>query len=62
MRRRGRAVGLLTEVVAEARHEGAEAHLLRCLAPLAEATGDGDVLAEADALLRRIDTPPAGHG
>ena len=54
------AVGLLAEVVAEVRHEGAEAHLLRCLAPLAEATGDGDVLAEADALLRRVDTPPGG--
>ena len=54
------AVGLLAEIVAEVRHEGAEAHLLRCLAPLAEATGDGDVLAEADALLRRVDTKPGG--
>ena len=54
------AVGLLAGIVAEVRHEGAEAHLLRCLAPLAEATGDGDVLAEADALLRRVDTKPGG--
>ena len=60
MRRRGRGLDLLAEVVAEVRHEGAEAHLLRCLAPLAEATGDGAVLAEPDALLHRVDTPSGG--
>ena len=56
------AVGLLAEVVAEARQDGAEAHRLRCLAPLAEATGTGDVLAEADALLRGSTRRRAGHG
>ena len=34
--------------------------MLRCLAPLAEATGDPAVLAEADALLDGIETPPGG--
>jgi ATP/maltotriose-dependent transcriptional regulator MalT len=38
--------------------EGAEAYRLRCLAPLAEATGDPAVLAEAERLLGRIETPP----
>jgi hypothetical protein len=36
---------------------GAEAYLLRCLAPLAEATGDPAVLAEADALFGRLRCP-----
>ena len=36
---------------------GAEAYLLRCLGPLAEATGDADVLQRADALLRGIRAP-----
>jgi tetratricopeptide (TPR) repeat protein len=36
---------------------GAEAYLLRCLAPLAEATGDAAVLARADALLRGLRAP-----
>jgi hypothetical protein len=52
------AVTLLTDVVARARQDGMQAHRLRCLAPLAEATGDPAVLAEADALLRGIDAPP----
>ena len=41
-----------------AQADGAEAYLLRCLAPLAEATGSASVLAEADALLAGIDAPP----
>ena len=36
---------------------GAEAYLLRCLAPLAEATGDLAVLERADALLAGIRAP-----
>jgi DNA-binding SARP family transcriptional activator/tetratricopeptide (TPR) repeat protein len=36
---------------------GAEAYLLRCLGPLAEATGDLAVLERADALLRGIRAP-----
>ena len=52
------AVTLLADVVARARQDGMQAHRLRCLAPLAEATGDPAVLAEADALLRGIDAPP----
>ena len=36
---------------------GAEAYLLRCLGPLAEATGDADVLRRADDLLRGIRAP-----
>ncbi|MCW2700144.1 MAG: transcriptional regulator, putative ATPase, winged helix family [Blastococcus sp.] len=36
---------------------GAEAYLLRCLGPLAEATGDPAVLHRADALLQRIRAP-----
>jgi DNA-binding SARP family transcriptional activator len=36
---------------------GAEAYLLRCLGPLAEATGDLDVLRRADALLSGIRAP-----
>ena len=36
---------------------GAEAYLLRCLGPLAEATGDLEVLRRADRLLRSIRAP-----
>jgi DNA-binding SARP family transcriptional activator len=50
-----------TRVLATARDlagdGGAEAHLLRCLAPLAEATGSPDVLAEADAMVAAISMP-----
>jgi DNA-binding SARP family transcriptional activator/tetratricopeptide (TPR) repeat protein len=42
-----------------AEQDGAEAYLLRCLAPLAEATRSRAVLAEADAMLARV-TVPAG--
>lgn len=41
-----------------AEQDGSESYLLRCLAPLAEATGSPDVLAEADQILGRIATPP----
>ncbi len=37
---------------------GSEAYLLRCLGPLAEATGSPAVLAEADAMLSGVTTPP----
>jgi hypothetical protein len=36
---------------------GAEGYLLRCLGPLAEATGDLDMLGRADALLRGVRAP-----
>jgi len=42
-----------------AEQDGSEAYLLRCLAPLAEATGSASVLDEADRLLARI-VAPAG--
>jgi tetratricopeptide (TPR) repeat protein len=45
-----------TRAVAAAQ-AGAEASLLRCLAPLAEATGSAGLLAEAAALLDRIRAP-----
>ena len=51
------AVELLTGAADLTRHDGMQAHRLRCLGPLAEATGDPAVLAEADALLRGVDTP-----
>jgi Tfp pilus assembly protein PilF len=53
----GAASRLLTEARSRAGHNGAEAHLLRCLAPLAEASGSASTLAEADALLRGISVP-----
>jgi hypothetical protein len=55
--RTAEAVRLLTAARDRAQVEGAEAYLLRCLAPLAEATGSAAVLAEADALLAGIDAP-----
>ena len=54
----GGAAALLRDALSAAGPEGAEAYRLRCLAPLAEATGDPAVLAEADGLLRGIETPP----
>jgi hypothetical protein len=51
------AVTVLRPAVAVADVPGAEAYLLRCLAPLAEATGDPAVLARADALLAGIRVP-----
>lgn len=52
------AVALLRDVRLEA--AGMEGYLLRCLAPLAEATGDVEVLRTADGMLSAIDAPP-GH-
>jgi tetratricopeptide (TPR) repeat protein len=51
------AARTLTGARERAGHNGAEAHLLRCIAPLAEATGDPDDVAAADALLASIVTP-----
>jgi DNA-binding SARP family transcriptional activator/tetratricopeptide (TPR) repeat protein len=54
----GEALRLLTAARERAGHNGAEAPLLRCLAPLAEAGGSPDVLVEANALLTGISAPP----
>jgi tetratricopeptide (TPR) repeat protein len=53
------ATALLRDALDAAGPEGAEAYRLRCLAPLAEATGDPALLAEAETLLDGIATPPA---
>jgi DNA-binding SARP family transcriptional activator/tetratricopeptide (TPR) repeat protein len=53
----GEAAHVLTIARDRLGPSGAEAHVLRCLAPLAEATGSADVLTEADALLTGITTP-----
>lgn len=50
------AVDLLTTAVSFTEGQ-AEAHRLRCLAPLAEATGSPEVLAEADGLLAAVSAP-----
>jgi hypothetical protein len=52
------ATALLRDALDAAGPEGAEAYRLRCLAPLAEATGDPALLAEAETLLDGIATPP----
>ena len=39
---------------------GTEAYVLRSVAPLAEATGDPQLVERADALLRTVRTPPGG--
>jgi hypothetical protein len=51
------AAAVLRPAVRAADVPGAEGYLLRCLGPLAEATGDRDVLHRADALLRSIRVP-----
>ena len=51
------AVAVLETARAAASQDGAEAILLRCLAPLAEATGSAEILADAAALLGQISTP-----
>jgi DNA-binding SARP family transcriptional activator len=51
------AVAILRRAVRVADVPGADAYLLRCLAPLAEATGDLAVLQRADALLERVRAP-----
>ena len=53
------AAAVLRDALDAAGAEGAEAYRLRCLAPLAEATGDPAVLAEAERL-DGIETPPGG--
>ncbi len=55
--RTAEAEQLLTAARNRAQVDGAEAYLLRCLAPLAEVTGSAAVLAEADALLAGIEAP-----
>src|SRR3954452_21873203 len=52
------AAALLRDALDSAGPEGAEAYRLRCLAPLAEATGEPAVLEEAETLLGGIETPP----
>jgi tetratricopeptide (TPR) repeat protein len=52
-----RAADVLHPAAEAADVPGAEAYLLRCLAPLAEATGDPAVLFRADALLRSVRVP-----
>jgi hypothetical protein len=57
---RATAAAVLRPAVQVADVPGAEAYLLRCLGPLAEATGDTAVLDRADALLRRVRPPEGG--
>jgi DNA-binding SARP family transcriptional activator/tetratricopeptide (TPR) repeat protein len=52
------AVAVLEEGCAQGAGTGAEASLVRCLGPLAAATGDPALLARADAMVAGIDAPP----
>ena len=52
------AVGILTDAIGQGGVDGNEAHRLRCLAALAEASGSREQLDEAAALLSRIVAPP----
>ncbi|MDN5858675.1 MAG: hypothetical protein L0H84_08620, partial [Pseudonocardia sp.] len=52
------AIELLDDGLRHANIDGAEGYRLRCLAPLAELSGDPAVLKEADALLAGITAPP----
>jgi DNA-binding SARP family transcriptional activator/tetratricopeptide (TPR) repeat protein len=52
------AISLVEEALRHAGPEGAESYHLRCLAPLAELTGDRSVLVAADALLQGVTAPP----
>ncbi|HLQ57430.1 MAG TPA: hypothetical protein VK162_24565 [Streptosporangiaceae bacterium] len=54
---RAEAIELLERGHAAAEQGGAEAYLLRCLAPLAEATRSPGVLAEADRMLAGVGSP-----
>ncbi|MGH7623262.1 MAG: hypothetical protein ACREMU_13045, partial [Gemmatimonadaceae bacterium] len=54
---RDAAVRVLERARSAAEQEGAEAYVLRCAAPLAEATRSLDVLLEADALIGSITAP-----
>jgi len=57
---RDEAIALLERTMSTVDQDGAEASRLRCLAPLAEATGSRDLLDRATALLEGI-TAPAGQ-
>ena len=54
------AIELLERGLAAAEAGGGEANLLRCAAPLAEATGSPTVLADADRLLAQASIPAGG--
>jgi tetratricopeptide (TPR) repeat protein len=54
------AIELLERGLAVAEAGGAEANLLRCAAPLAEATGSPAILADADRLLEQASIPAGG--
>ena len=56
--RAGEAVRLLESAARVAAVPGAEGYRLRCLGPLAEASGSADVLAEASTLLASVSAPP----
>jgi len=60
--RAAEAVPVLQRGLVIAETHRTEAYRLRCLAPLAEATGSMDRLREADAALRRTDGPPWLYG
>jgi DNA-binding SARP family transcriptional activator/tetratricopeptide (TPR) repeat protein len=55
---RAESVELLDRGRRLAERDGAEAYLLHCLGPLAEASGSPDVLADADRMLEAISAPP----
>ena len=57
---RAGAIELLERGLAAAEAGGGEANLLRCAAPLAEATGSPAVLADADRLLEQASIPAGG--
>jgi tetratricopeptide (TPR) repeat protein len=52
------AIPVLERGLAAAETHGTAAYRLRCLAPLAEATGSAELLRDADAALRDIQGPP----
>jgi DNA-binding SARP family transcriptional activator len=54
------AAAVLRGALDAAAADSAEAYQLRCLAPLAEATGDPAVLADAERLLNGIEAPAGG--
>ena len=51
---------MLERVLAVAEQAGVEAYLLRCAAPLTDATGSPSVLARADRLLAQATIPAGG--
>jgi DNA-binding SARP family transcriptional activator/tetratricopeptide (TPR) repeat protein len=56
--RTAEAVRVLEHGAGLADKTGSESYLLRCLAPLAEATGSRELLEQADGLLAAVRTPP----